>query len=152
GGRRRSGHTVAGRHCRCCRGRVAALRRDDPPPAALAREGLAADSTGEARLMFPSEFEYFAPATIDEALALLSRYGDDAKVLAGGQSLLPMMKLRIASPRYLIDINRVDSLKGLRVSGGRLVMGALCRHAEIAASPIVKEHLPLMTDAAQQTA
>ena len=102
--------------------------------------------------MYPAPFEYFSPRTVDEALELLTRHGEDAKILAGGQSLLPMMKLRIASPRYLIDINRVDGLSGLRRDGDRLVIGALCRHAEIAASPIVREHLPIMLDAANQTA
>lgn len=102
--------------------------------------------------MHPAPFEYFAPQTVDEVLTLLTRYGEDAKILAGGQSLVPMMKLRIASPRYLIDINRIQALKGLRRLDGRLVCGALCRHAEIAASPIVRDHLPIMTDAAEHTA
>ncbi|NOT27923.1 MAG: xanthine dehydrogenase family protein subunit M [Acidobacteria bacterium] len=102
--------------------------------------------------MYPAEFEYFSPRTIDEALALLSTWGEDAKILSGGQSLVPMMKLRIASPRCLIDINRIDSLSGLRVDEGRLVMGALCRHADVAASALVREHLPLMLDAVSQTA
>jgi carbon-monoxide dehydrogenase medium subunit len=102
--------------------------------------------------MYPAEFEYFAPTTVEEALALLTRYGDDAKILAGGQSLIPMMKLRIASPRFLIDVNRIASLAGFRSEGDRFVVGALCRHAEIAASPIVRERLPLMTDAANLTA
>ena len=102
--------------------------------------------------MYPAEFEYFAPGTVDEVLELLARHGEDAKILAGGQSLIPMMKLRIASPRYLIDVNRIASLGGLRQEGDRLVMGALCRHAEIAQSPLVRLRLPLMTDAASQTA
>jgi carbon-monoxide dehydrogenase medium subunit len=102
--------------------------------------------------MFPAEFEYVAATNVDEVLDLLARHGDDAKILAGGQSLIPMMKLRIASPRYLIDINRIPSLTGLRQDGDRLVMGALCRHAEVAASALVQERLPLMTDAAKQTA
>jgi carbon-monoxide dehydrogenase medium subunit len=102
--------------------------------------------------MFPAEFEYFAPKTVSEAVELLSRYGDDAKVLAGGQSLIPMMKLRIASPRYLVDVNGIGALTGLRREGDRLVVGALCRHADVIASPIVREHLPLMHDAAQLTA
>ena len=102
--------------------------------------------------MYPAPFDYFSPRTVEEALDLLQRLGDDAKILAGGQSLLPMMKLRIASPRYLIDVNRVDGLNGLRREGDRLVIGALCRHADIAASPIVREHLPIMFDAANQTA
>jgi carbon-monoxide dehydrogenase medium subunit len=102
--------------------------------------------------VYPAEFEYFAPVTLDDALELLTRYGDDAKILAGGQSLIPMMKLRIASPRYLIDVNRIESLAGLRRDGDRLVMGALCRHADVAASPLVREHIPLMADAAGLTA
>ena len=102
--------------------------------------------------VYPAEFEYFAPRTVDEALQLLGRFGDEAKILAGGQSLLPMMKLRIASPRYLIDINQVEGLDGLHRDGDRLVIGALCRHADIAASAIVREHLPLMLDAANLTA
>jgi aerobic carbon-monoxide dehydrogenase medium subunit len=102
--------------------------------------------------VYPAEFDYFAPATVDEALALLGRYGDDAKILAGGQSLIPMMKLRIASPRFLIDVNRIESLNGFRRDGDRLRIGALCRHAEIASSSLVREHLPIMTDAANLTA
>ena len=102
--------------------------------------------------MYPAAFEYFAPRTLDEALDLLARHGDDAKILAGGQSLLPMMKLRIASPRCLIDVNRIDGLAGLRLDGDRLVIGALCRHADLLASPIVREHFPIMIDAASQTA
>ena len=102
--------------------------------------------------MYPAEFEYFAPRTVDEALQLLGRFGQDAKILAGGQSLLPMMKLRIASPRYLIDINGVEGLDGVRQDGQRLSIGALCRHADIAASEIVAQHLPLMRDAARLTA
>ena len=102
--------------------------------------------------MYPAEFEYFAPQTLDEAVRLLDRYGPDAKVLAGGQSLLPMMKLRIASPRYLIDINRVEGLDGLHCEGDRLVIGALCRHADIDASGVVRDRLPILSDAAALTA
>lgn len=102
--------------------------------------------------MYPAEFEYFAPRSVSEALELLGRYGEDAKILAGGQSLLPMMKLRIAGPKYLIDVNRIDGLGGLRRESGRLVIGALCRHADIAGSALVREQLPLMADAAQLTA
>jgi carbon-monoxide dehydrogenase medium subunit len=102
--------------------------------------------------VYPSEFEYFAPRTIAEAVQLLERYGEDAKVLAGGQSLVPMMKLRIAGPRYLIDINRIDGLRDLRREGDRLVIGALCRHADIGGSALVRDVLPIMTDAASLTA
>ena len=102
--------------------------------------------------MFPAEFEYVVPRSVAEAVAMLVHYGDDAKLLAGGQSLIPMMKLRIASPRVLIDVNGISELAGLRRDGDTLVLGALCRHADVAASPIVREHLPLMHDAAQLTA
>lgn len=102
--------------------------------------------------MYPAEFEYFSPASVPEALALLARYGDDAKILAGGQSLLPMMKLRIAGPRYLIDVNRIPGLGDIQDADGHLVFGALVRHADLAASPLVRARLPLMTDAATQTA
>ena len=102
--------------------------------------------------MYPAEFEYFSPRTVDEALELLGRYGEDARILAGGQSLLPMMKLRIASPRYLVDVNGIEALAGLRRVDDRLVMGALCRHADVAASPLVRQHLPIMLDAANLTA
>jgi carbon-monoxide dehydrogenase medium subunit len=102
--------------------------------------------------MFPAEFEYFAPKSVGEAVELLSRFGDEAKVLAGGQSLIPMMKLRIASPRYLVDVNGIRELAGLMREGDRLLMGALCRHADVIASPVVRERLPLMHDAAQLTA
>ena len=102
--------------------------------------------------MYPAEFEYFSPRTVDEALELLARHGDAAKILAGGQSLLPMMKLRIASPSYLIDVNGIESLTGLRRVGERLVLGALCRHADIETSPLVRKHVPIMLDAANLTA
>ena len=102
--------------------------------------------------MYPAEFEYFSPRTVDEALELLARHGDAAKILAGGQSLLPMMKLRIASPSYLIDVNGIGSLTGLRRVGERLVLGALCRHADIETSPLVRKHVPIMLDAANLTA
>jgi carbon-monoxide dehydrogenase medium subunit len=102
--------------------------------------------------VYPAPFEYFAPASIEEALDLLHRYGDDAKVLAGGQSLIPLMKLRFASPRYLVDVNRIASLAGCSSDADRIVLGALCRHAEVAAAPDVLERLPLMIDAASLTA
>jgi carbon-monoxide dehydrogenase medium subunit len=102
--------------------------------------------------MFPADFDYVVARSVDEAIAMLLHYGDEAKVLAGGQSLIPMMKLRIASPRVLIDVNGIAELTGLRRDGDRLVIGALCRHADVAASSLVREHLPLMHDAAQLTA
>jgi carbon-monoxide dehydrogenase medium subunit len=102
--------------------------------------------------VYPAPFEYFAPESVEEALKLLSQYGDDAKVLAGGQSLVPMMKLRIASPRFLIDVNRIKTMTGLTQSGDRQTVGALCRHVDVLESQLIRERLPIMTDAARQTA
>ena len=98
--------------------------------------------------MYPRQFEYLAPRTVQEAVSLLSRYGEEARVLAGGQSLLPLMKLRMSSPQVLIDINGVDGLSGIREQDGVLVFGALTRHAEIEESAVVKARVPIMHDAA----
>jgi aerobic carbon-monoxide dehydrogenase medium subunit len=78
--------------------------------------------------MYPASFEYVAPASLDEALGTLGRYGDDAKVLAGGQSLIPLMKLRLAAPRVVVDINRLPGLDTLAEEDGGLRIGALVRH------------------------
>src|SRR5262245_52566851 len=78
--------------------------------------------------VYPPRFEYFAAETVDEAVSILERFGDEAKVLAGGQSLIPLMKLRFAAPRALVDVNRIPGLDGLAESGGALRIGALVRH------------------------
>jgi aerobic carbon-monoxide dehydrogenase medium subunit len=88
--------------------------------------------------MYPASFEYFAPSTLDEAQSLLERYGDEAKVLAGGQSLIPLMKLRFAAPRAVVDINRVGGLDGLEEDAGALVIGALVRHRACERSPLLQ--------------
>jgi carbon-monoxide dehydrogenase medium subunit len=98
--------------------------------------------------MYPRPFEYFAPHTVEEAVSLLARHGEDARVLAGGMSLLPLMKLRLSAPRFLIDIKRVSGLSGIRAQDGRLVFGALTRHVEIEESSTVKARLPIMAEAA----
>lgn len=99
--------------------------------------------------MEPASFDYFAPRTIGETLDLLTRYGDDAKLLAGGQSLLPTMKLRLAQPRYLIDLGQVADLpSGIRIEGDHVVIGAFTLHADVAASDVVREKLPGLADAA----
>ena len=82
--------------------------------------------------MLPSSFEYHRPTTIDEALDLLASLGDDAKVLAGGQSLIPMMKLRFAAPAHLVDINRIEGLDAIEEADGELHIGALVRHNQLA--------------------
>jgi aerobic carbon-monoxide dehydrogenase medium subunit len=100
--------------------------------------------------MYPGRFEYHAPATLDEALAALDRYGDEAKVLAGGQSLIPLMKLRFASPRALVDINRVPGLDELAEEGGELRMGALVRHKDCERSSMLGGRWGVLGDAAPQ--
>ncbi|SFI71413.1 FAD binding domain-containing protein [Thermoflavimicrobium dichotomicum] len=98
--------------------------------------------------MFPNSFEYIAPKTLMEAIELLKQHGYDAKVVAGGQSLLPMMKLRVAAPSILIDINNIDELKGWRNESGYLRIGALTRHADLEHSEELREQYPLLAETA----
>jgi aerobic carbon-monoxide dehydrogenase medium subunit len=100
--------------------------------------------------MYPGRFEYEAPATLEEAFATLDRYGDEAKVLAGGQSLIPLMKLRFASPRVLVDINRVPGLDGLTEEEGELRIGALVRHKDCERSNLLGGRWGVLGDAAPQ--
>ncbi len=102
--------------------------------------------------MLPSSFEYHRPATLDEALSLLATHGDDAKVLAGGQSLIPIMKLRFATPGQLIDINRIEGLDGVAERDGSLRIGALVRHNQLAADDIIGARYPTIAAAAPQIA
>jgi carbon-monoxide dehydrogenase medium subunit len=102
--------------------------------------------------MIPSPFEYHAPATLDEALELLARHGDDAKILSGGQSLLPLMKLRLAAPAHIVDINRIPGLAFLERADGVLRVGALVREADLEESEIVRSALPILSDTARQIA
>ncbi|MDH3191017.1 MAG: xanthine dehydrogenase family protein subunit M [Acidimicrobiia bacterium] len=88
--------------------------------------------------MYPSSFDYLAPTTLDEALSVLAERGDEVKVLAGGQSLIPMMKLRLANPATLMDINRIPGLNGIGESNGHLTFGALVRHNDVVKSDLVK--------------
>jgi carbon-monoxide dehydrogenase medium subunit len=97
--------------------------------------------------MIPAAFEYHRPATLQDAVALLGRLGEDAKVLAGGQSLIPLMKLRLASPRHVVDLNRITGLGSITERDGALVVGALVRESELEASDIVRRRLPILADA-----
>jgi CO/xanthine dehydrogenase FAD-binding subunit len=97
--------------------------------------------------MKPALFEYEEPATVDEALDLLARYGDDCKVLAGGQSLVPLMNFRLSRPARLIDLNRIDALAHITVEGGHLVIGAMTRHSQLEHSAEVAARWPLLTQA-----
>jgi carbon-monoxide dehydrogenase medium subunit len=99
--------------------------------------------------MYPSRFRYEAPQSLDEALGLLHDGGDDAKVLAGGQSLVPLMKLRFASPALIVDINNLPALAYHRADGdGTLRVGALCRHADLERSELLRSSHPTMAAAA----
>ena len=100
--------------------------------------------------MYPVSFEYLAPADINEAIEFLRQYGDDAKLLAGGQSLVPMMKLRVARPKYLIDIHRIADLSYIREDAGQIRLGAMTRHVEIEESRLVNDRLPMLREAASE--
>jgi carbon-monoxide dehydrogenase medium subunit len=95
----------------------------------------------------PPPFDYHSPESLDEALALLAEHGDEAKVLAGGQSLVPLLAFRLARPSVLIDLNRVPGLSGIAAADGHLVVGALTREVEAERSADVRRHAPLMAEA-----
>ena len=96
--------------------------------------------------MIPPSFEYLRPKTIPEAIAMLQQHGDAAKILSGGQSLIPMMKLRLARPSILIDINRISGLSHVKEEDGYLKIGGLTREAELEASPLVRSKYPILAD------
>jgi aerobic carbon-monoxide dehydrogenase medium subunit len=98
--------------------------------------------------MIPPPFEYLRPKTIPEALAFLKQHGDSAKILSGGQSLIPMMKLRLARPAYIVDLNRISGLSYVKEDGGFLKIGGLTREAELESSALVRSKYPLLMDTA----
>ncbi len=98
--------------------------------------------------MLPARFDYHRPSTLAEALSLLDQYGEDAKVLAGGMSLIPLMKLRFASPGHLVDINHVPDLGGISESDGWLRIGALARHHDVETSSVIDSRYPALAAAA----
>jgi len=102
--------------------------------------------------MIPAGFEYHAPTSVGEATGLLARLGEDAKVLSGGQSLIPLLKLRLASPRHLVDINRIPGLAYVKEAEGTLRIGALAREVDLDESAVVRERYPLLADATQSIA
>ena len=100
--------------------------------------------------MYPKAIEnYFAPTDVAEVLTLLHQYGEQAKLLAGGQSLMPLMKLRLAEPQTIIDLNQVAALDAIREEDGRLSIGALARHADVATHPLILQSYALLADAAR---
>jgi aerobic carbon-monoxide dehydrogenase medium subunit len=99
--------------------------------------------------MIPPAFDYHAPRTVGEAIGLLGSLGSDAKLLAGGHSLLPMMKLRFAQPAHLIDLNRIEELRGVCEEGSDVVIGAMTVENALIASPILRDRVPLLCEAAK---
>src|SRR5213594_1906031 len=94
--------------------------------------------------MYPAAFDYHAPKNVKEALGLLGKLKDDAKILAGGHSLIPMMKLRLAQPKNMIDLRKVPGLSGIKADGKALVIGAMTTHWEVESSSAVKSKLPVL--------
>lgn len=102
--------------------------------------------------MIPSAFDYAAPTTVAEALSLLAAAGDDVKILAGGQSLIPVMKLRLADPAMVVDLGKIGGLSGVMDDGDSLVIGAMTPHHVIATHPLIAQHVPLLALAAATVA
>jgi aerobic carbon-monoxide dehydrogenase medium subunit len=102
--------------------------------------------------MIPAAFDYVAPTSVEEALSALSQHGDDAKILAGGQSLLPVLRMRLNAPEMVIDLGRIESLRGVREDGDAIVIGAMTRHSDVASDPLVAEHASLIAKAIEHLA
>lgn len=102
--------------------------------------------------MIPAGFDYHAPTTLDDAVRLLGDSGEDVKVLAGGQSLIPVLRLRLAAPETVIDLGRVDELRGVRLDGDTLVLGAMTSHHDVATHELVRQHARVLSEAAATVA
>jgi carbon-monoxide dehydrogenase medium subunit len=102
--------------------------------------------------VIPAQFEYVAPATVEEALTALAEGGEDAKVLAGGQSLLPVLRMRLNAPSVVVDLGRIEALRGVRDDGDAIVIGAMTTHADVFGDPLVREHATLLREAVEQLA
>src|SRR5499433_3416309 len=100
--------------------------------------------------MIPNNFEYFAPKTVEEALKLVDKYGEDCKILSGGHSLIPVLKLRLAAPAVIVDVGRIEGLKTIEVDDGAIRIGGGVTHARIAADPELKRRCPLLCETASQ--
>lgn len=99
--------------------------------------------------MIPAVFDHIAPRSLDEALQLLATHGEEAKLMAGGQSLIPLLKLRLAAPKILVDLSRIAELRGIRQQDGEIFVGALATHFEIESSPLLKKKSPLLPETAR---
>ena len=102
--------------------------------------------------MIPAAFDYVAPTSVEEALAALAQYGDDAKIIAGGQSLLPVLRMRLNAPEMVIDLGKIESLRGIRDDGDAIVIGAMTPHHEVGSDALVAEHAALITKAVEHLA
>jgi carbon-monoxide dehydrogenase medium subunit len=102
--------------------------------------------------MIPARFDYLAPTSVEDALSALAEHGDDAKLMAGGQSLLPVLRLRLNAPEVVIDLGRIDSLRGVREDGDVLAIGALTTHSEMVTNELVRQHALLLSKAAAEVA
>ena len=102
--------------------------------------------------MIPAAFEYARPTSIDEALQAIAEGGDDVKILAGGQSLIPVMRLRLAAPETVVDLSRVTELRGVRDDGDAIVIGAMATHHDVMTDPLVLQHAPLIAEATETVA
>lgn len=102
--------------------------------------------------MIPTQFDYLAPSTVEEALAALAEHGDDAKIMAGGQSLLPVLRMRLNAPEMVIDLGRITALRGIRDEGDAIVIGAMTQHSVVGSDPLVAEHAALITKAVEHLA
>ena len=97
--------------------------------------------------MIPTSFDYLAPTSVEDALSALAEHGDDAKILAGGQSLLPVLRMRLNAPEMVIDLAKIDALRGVRDDGDAIVIGAMTPHSVVGADPLVGEHATLISRA-----
>src|SRR5436309_16138590 len=102
--------------------------------------------------MIPPGFEYYAPTSVNEATALLKQHGPEANILSGGMSLIPLMKLRLAAPRHIIDINRIPELAYIREADGFLKIGALTRESDLQRSQLTRSNYLIPTDTASTNA
>jgi aerobic carbon-monoxide dehydrogenase medium subunit len=102
--------------------------------------------------VIPAQFDYVAPTSVEDALSALAQAGDDAKILAGGQSLLPVLRMRLNAPELVIDLGRIDSLRGVRDDGDAIVIGAMTTHATVGSDPLVAEHAAVVHEAVKHLA
>ncbi len=102
--------------------------------------------------MIPARFDYVAPTSVEEALSVLAQHGDEAKIIAGGQSLLPVLRMRLNAPEMVVDLGRIEALRGVRDEGDAIVIGAMTTHNHVLHDPLVRENAFLIVKAASQLA